>query len=83
MWWFLLCKFSVVVNKGTIKILFNFNDYNIKVLNLDIGGFEYSKVVHRQISQEINKSLEVIKTNWKDLKKGTSVTRNRLSVNTE
>lgn len=63
--------------------MFNFNDYNIKALNLDIGGFEYSKVVHRQISQEINKSLEVIKTNWKDLKKGTSVTRNRLSVNTE
>lgn len=47
--------------------MFNFNDYNIKVLNLDMGGFEYSKVVHRQISREINKSLGVIDTNWKAL----------------
>ena len=49
MLWFPLCKVSIVVNKGTIKILFNFNDYNIKVLNLDRGGFEYSKVLYRQI----------------------------------
>lgn len=47
------CKVRIVVHKGTIKILFNFNDYNIKVLNLDRGGFEYSKVLYRQISREI------------------------------
>lgn len=44
----------MVVNKGTIKILFNFNDYDIKVLNLDRRGFEYSKVLYGQISHEIH-----------------------------
>lgn len=47
MLWFLLCKVKIVVNKGIIKILFNFNDFNIKALNFDRGGFEYSKVLYR------------------------------------
>lgn len=49
--------------------MFNFNDYYIKVLNLDTGGFEYSKVLYSQISQEINiRVLKVKKKTWDNLK---------------
>lgn len=68
MLWFPLYKVNIVVNKRTIKILFNFNDYNIKMLNLDRGGFEYSKVLYQKISQEINVRVLMFKKNLEELK---------------
>lgn len=71
MLWFPLCKVTIVVNKETIKILFNFNDYDIKVLNLDRRDFEYSKVLYRQISQEMHIRVVRVKinqANWKNFK---------------